>query len=710
MAVTPLLKPIQNKKGILYTFQSALEDINITLANSENDVRFSKFALLRIPEFGTPDTLETDNKFQFLAQGESHLIEGLNSDQNINLAQSFQSYALNLEALMISKPSYNREDKLTISERVFWKWLKESGSVRFRDANLLEKNITALGSDKRFVEPYTATGTYNKVVQYVGDIDVVNSIKSNDNAYTEVYIHVPTNVGSTPHVLFKSVSDDNYGPGMTIANNPSDPLDIEYLSGRHFNETHPFGLNVKAYYDLDDASVTNTSTSSLTVVYSAGAWSGLGAINNAYYTDSASTYDTATDQFIKKVKGASTIDYCRSTLDGISLDFDLANYKLASENPEIKVFSQFNDYVANKDFQFNAILLYYDTFDPNNLDSNGNPIDIKTNLYGVLFLDKVEQSGLEFSIPFITKYRPDVLNKVNGNSFAFKANLKLDTSIENVLVEKSINDFSTFSMDLFTDVLTEFRKTQTALNDKILELTKLKTDVEGLKDLLLNTEDLNELKIRITNAESSLTQNSAIFNNTSTLTKMIENNQAKIDDIINGDTNITISYDADVIKPGDGISLNTKTTNRVKIDNLNQDYNISNTSIVNIFNDNTIELSKFSNYIRHEEDPTLSVPGGATILTEDLDIFINDGVNSWKKGQTIKLVFSDEFILDVNNVIIKTDALSTTGSIVYGVSIAIFNEDDFNSSSTDTTILNKPIFEIVCVDEKLLKFKVDKIR
>jgi hypothetical protein len=710
MAVTPLLKPIQNKKGILYTFQSALEDINITLANSENDVRFSKFALLRIPEFGTPDTLETDNKFQFLAQGESHLIEGLNSDQNINLAQSFQSYALNLEALMISKPSYKREEKLTISERVFWKWLKESGSIRFRDANLLEKNTTALGTAKRFVEQYSPTGTYNNVVQYVGDIDVVNSIKSNDNAYTEVYIHVPTNVGSTPHVLFKSVSDDNYGPGMTIANNPSDPLDIEYLSGRHFNETHPFGLNVKAYYDLDDASVTNTSTSSLTVVYSAGAWSGLGAINNAYYTDSASTYDTATDQFIKKVKGASTIDYCRSTLDGISLDFDLANYKLASENPEIKVFSQFNDYVANKDFQFNAILLYYDTFDPNNLDSNGNPIDIKTNLYGVLFLDKVEQSGLEFSIPFITKYRPDVLNKVNGNSFAFKANLKLDTSIENVLVEKSINDFSTFSMDLFTDVLTEFRKTQTALNDKILELTKLKTDVEGLKDLLLNTEDLNELKIRITNAESSLTQNSAIFNNTSTLTKMIENNQAKIDDIINGDTNITISYDADVIKPGDGISLNTKTTNRVKIDNLNQDYNISKTSIVNIFNDNTIELSKFSNYIRHEEDPTLSVPGGATILTEDLDIFINDGVNSWKKGQTIKLVFSDEFILDVNNVIIKTDALSTTGSIVYGVSIAIFNEDDFNSSSTDTTILNKPIFEIVCVDEKLLKFKVDKIR
>ena len=139
MAVTPLIKPIQNQKGIFYTFQSALEDINITLTNSENAVRFSKFALLRIPEIGVPDSLATDNKFQFLAQGESTILEGLNPDQNINLAQSFQNYALNLESLLLSRPQYQRDEKLTVSERVFWKWLKEAGSIRFRDANNLEK-------------------------------------------------------------------------------------------------------------------------------------------------------------------------------------------------------------------------------------------------------------------------------------------------------------------------------------------------------------------------------------------------------------------------------------------------------------------------------------------------------------------------------------------------------------------------------------------
>ena len=141
MAVTPLIKPVQDKKGIFYNFQSALEDINITLSNSENAVRFSKFALLRIPEIGTPDYLPTDNKIQFLAQGESLLIEGLNAENNINLAQSFQNYALNFEALLLGRPQYSREEKLTVSERVFWKWLKELGAIRFQDANALEKML-----------------------------------------------------------------------------------------------------------------------------------------------------------------------------------------------------------------------------------------------------------------------------------------------------------------------------------------------------------------------------------------------------------------------------------------------------------------------------------------------------------------------------------------------------------------------------------------
>ena len=700
MAVTPLIKPVQDKKGIFYNFQSALEDINLTLSNSENAVRFSKFALLRIPEIGEPNTLAADNKIQFFAQGETPLIEGLNADNNVNLAQSFQNYALNMEALLLNRPQYKRDEKLTVSERVFWKWLKELGAVRFQNANALEKNINVLGVEPRFVEKPETNSTYKKVVKYIGDIDVVNTVKSKDNSYTEVYIHVPTNVGTTPHVLFKSVKDANYFPGMIVGNNAPDPLNIEYLAGRKYNETHPFGLSMKGFYDLDDSSVFTQIKNSISGTYAPGNWFNK-TINNCYYTDdynSTGEYNVVLDQVINKQNGVLNVEYLRNTLDGVSLDFDLANYKLASENPEIKVFAQFNDYVANRDFEFNAILVYYDTYDPNNLDANGVPVDFKTNLYGILFLDKIQQSGLEFQIPTIQKYKPDPLNKINGNAFSFKANLKLDTSIENVLVEKSINDYSTFSLELFTDVLTEFRQLQKRFADKLLELDQLKQDVEGLKDLLINTEDQNELLIRVSNIETSLEANSAIFDNTNSLVRMIDSTNDKINSIVNGTSNVQVSYNLDVIRPGEGVGIDRRTPNRVRVFNTLQQYNISNGSLTNVFTNNILELGTFTNYFVHQNS------GTQIVLIKDLQIFINDSVSSWKKGQVLRLVFEDELVPSIYDVKIYTDATNKANTGVYGVNIAVLNDLDFTPS------LNKPIFEIICLDETLLKFRIDKIR
>lgn len=705
MTVTPLIKPVQDKKGIFYNFQSALEDINITLANSENSVRFSKFVLLRIPEIGTPNTLATDNKIQFGAAGESPIIEGLNPDNNVNLAENFQNYALNLEALLLSKPDYKKNERLTVSERVFWKWLKELGSVRFQDANSLEKNSANLPVDLinhteyRFVEKPETNSTYNRVVKYIGDIDVVNTLSSSENSYTEVYIHVPTNVGTTPHVLFKSVKDDNYKPSMTIANTLASPLDIEYLSGRHYNDSHPFGLSLKAFYDLDDASVSTQIKNTLTGTYSPGNWF-TGTINNSYYTDNngSNEYYVASDQFITKTLGLTTVEYQRSTLDGISIDFDLANYKLASENPEIKVFSQFNDYVANRDFEFNAVLVYYDTYDPNNLDSTGNPIDFKTNLYGVLFLDKIQQSGLEFAIPPITKYKPDPLSKTNGNAFSFKLNLKLDTSIEDAKVEKSINDYSTFSLELFTDVLTKFTQLQTSFSNKLIELEALQQQVNSLKDLLINSVDSSEILTRVSNLETSLIANQAIFSNTGELVAMIDNTNTKINSIISGDSNIVVSYDLDGIRPGEGTFIDRTTPNRVRVVNTNQYYNIANGSLTNIVSGNTVTLGTFTNYFVHQNS------GVPSILTSDLSFYIDDSTITWKKGQVLRLVIEDEIIPGIFDFKIYTDALNRNNTGTYGVAVGIFNDLDFTPS------LNTPIFDIICIDDINFTFRVDKIR
>ena len=698
MTVTPLIKPVQDKKGILYNFQSALEDINTTISNTDNAVRFSKFALLKIPIIGTPDYLPTDNKLQFLAQGETPLIDGINADNNVNLAQSFQNYALNLESLLISRPQYKREEKKTVAERIFWKWIKELGGIRFQDANAFEVNSDVI-SDKRFVEKAETNSTYDKIVKYIGEIDVVNTVRSNHNSYTEVYVYVPTNVGTTPHVLFKSTTDANYYPNMVIANNADNPLNIEYLSGRQYNETHPFGLSMKAYYDLDDASATAQIKNAIADPYVTGNWF-TQTIRNSYYTDNyngTGKFNVATDQVIYKQLGTDVVEYQRSTLDGIELDFELSNYKLASENPEISVFSQFNDYVANRDFEFNAVLLYYDVYDPNNLDANGQPIDVQTNLYGVQFLDKIQQSGLEFQIPVITKFKPDPLSKVNGTAYAFKSNLKLDNSVENVLVERSINDYSTFSLELFTDVLTQFTELQYGFQENLLEMVALRQDLSKTKDLLINTETADDLQIRLSNLETSLAENSAIFANTNSLVKMIESTNDKVDSIISGDSNISVSYDTDAIRPGSGIYINRKTPNRIRIENINEDFNIANDSLLNLFTTNVINLSKNKNYIAHQNS------GQPIVLIKDLEIFINDEINSWKKGQVIRLVFDDPFVLGIYDIKVYTDSQNITNNGEYGVLVNVLSSVDFAPDDT-------PMFDIICLDANNLTFKIDKIR
>ena len=76
-----------------------------------------------------------------------------------------------------------------------------------------------------------------------------------------------------------------------------------------------------------------------------------------------------------------------------------------------------------------------------------------TNLYGILILDNFKEDPNQngWYIPSLTKYKPNDITGLNGNAFALKLNIKFNSSLDNVGVEKNINSFSTFSMDIFLD-------------------------------------------------------------------------------------------------------------------------------------------------------------------------------------------------------------------------------------------------------------------
>ena len=727
MAVTPLIKPIQTKKGIFYTFQSALEDLNLTFNNNgANKFRFSKFVLLRIPEIGDPNTQKLlDNKIQFDALGETPITSGLATDQNLNLANSFQNYALNLEALLISSPTYNRETKLNVSERVFWKWLKETGAIRWRTARQtsqlgqVEVSANVPSGQSRFAEDFydQSASPYNRVAVYVGDIDVVNSVKNPENSYSELYIHVPTNVGSTPTVLFKSQTDVNYGPSMLVVNNPDDPLNEEYLKGRNYYDTHPIpGMSLSAYYDLDSNSISQYAStkvemnnilpsdpSAASLGYaptSPSFWWGSISTTNTYFTEPTANYDKAYVQRIKKVSGNSTVEYLRSTLDGVTLDFNLSNYAIAYDNPQIKVFSQLNDYVDNRNFEFNAILVYYDVY-----DDSGATTTSETNLYGVYFLNKVERSGLEYAIPFIQKDKPDVIAKTNGNSFAFKLNVKFDTSIEDTAVEKSVNDFNTFSLDLFTDVMTKFRNLQTSFNDKLLELENLRLDVQSAKDTLSSSNTLQKLDLRLKAVENSLSASQVAFQNSTSLLDMIETTSEKVDDLVAGRSSINVSYNLDVLRPGSGIIIDRRIPNEITIASDVTPY--SSVEDINLspattpLGTKTLQLGVYNTYYQHSNN------GASTTLTGNVVIKIDDTIVDWRKGQKFDLVIDNQIEMAGYTITIKTDAKNKLGNpAAYGKTIAILTATDFPTTYGRT---GRPIISIICKNDRTLEFKVDKI-
>ena len=85
--------------------------------------------------------------------------------------ENFQNYCLNLESTILSQDSYDSELPQTVSERIFFKWLKEFGGIRFKNQVNTEENKSLFCEE--FVNDQEAIDNnidYKRVVQYIGEI------------------------------------------------------------------------------------------------------------------------------------------------------------------------------------------------------------------------------------------------------------------------------------------------------------------------------------------------------------------------------------------------------------------------------------------------------------------------------------------------------------------------------------------------------------
>ncbi len=707
---TPFIRRIPTSGGQFYTFQSSAEDLSLNInESSDRKFRFSKFALLNIPKLEKGNGTENTFKLDATIGGYSRYNLGLSNDINIHFADSFQNYCLNLETMILADPNYKQDLANTVSERVFFKWLKEHSVIRFREAT----NINGI-DDVRFFEQTPLENDYNKVVRFIGDVDLSGNIYSGNATYTEVLMNISSECGSAESVLFKVTEDENYYPGKSFFR-IDDGLNNEIIYGRNYDDLHPDKLDIRAHYDIDItknedavdletylsesgikllkrkdfvASTNINANSQYPASYDGNKWwfSGI-AGQNGYILDSEFT--DYSDDYLAILNGGIDITeadqaatkFVRTRLDGIGIDFDLNNYKKIYDYKNINSLHDLGRTVEAENFDFNAVLLYYDVYNNSPIeDENGNVTYIQntlaTNLFGVLFLDDVtsySNSGGEIK-PF-SKFRANETLDLNGNEFSFKINLRLDINnpldviaTSSTLKDYVVNENNTLAMNLFFESLQEMVKVSSHIESNEFRFLEQETRLRNLEqnksnNLIDNRITVLENKVFATQNTTNIDYNTQI----QSLYKLFDDLSSKYYNLISNKTDINVNVDLGNIQAGSGIDI-IKNNEIVTLNSKSNYFNYSDKPIITQ-NDFVIKSLKNSNnkYLTYEFD---LVDGNnyirfmntdSTVYTPQYDIifYIKDDKVDWKKGQMVRFFFDSQFDLFSNgtnrNIIFITD-------------------------------------------------------
>lgn len=626
--VTPFLNPLNEQGGTLYVFPSVSKDLTRTFVSNDYEFKFSHFACLNIPNILIIDGSDSDEMPKGL------YLESLYKDNNIpnemgkSLAENLQNYVFNFETAILNG-DYDSDILTTVSEKIFWNWMQKVGAIEFN-------------GDK---EKYTKLE--DRTVQYIGNIDVMNTVENDGDSYEELYIHIPSSVGASTDVLFR----DGY---LTDNKNYKDcKLNDENIIGRS-GVVHPYNLSINALYDEDKG-------------------------ENIYRADVGHTIDFRDSSYAGG--------------DGI--------YAM-NEN-------------STSDFQFNAVLIYYDFYKklPNNTKQ------VSTNLYGILFIDNIKKYESETYIERYPKYK-------DRNSFALKIDLKIDTlpdingtpdykiyNYESIFkkvtklteADENFNQLSNFlrqnsnvvAMSLYEKSLTQLQKCIDIFYKQEDEIRKLSERIETLETMIMGIDTVETLRGQI---DRLFNLYDSSGNNTYELQNLIELNSKKIDAIIKGGKDINLQYDTDVIQQGYGIKLD-KSPNKIVI-NSNNNYSIGtfysdDDYSYEISKENRIDISsKNECYIKLKNGENFAILytiSDDEIYNKDIFIYIDDSEYDWTVGQSFKIFINPD----------KDFSFSKDRGFV--IKTGYYKEDDdleyMQEINIDDNFEGKNIIELICVGDEV---------
>jgi hypothetical protein len=664
---TPLIRTPKDQGGTMYAFASAAKDLTRAYYNPDMNFEYSKFALLDMPVVDVPSGGSTDNFIRFTnlrnstASGGAAGFLTANANRNVDFAKTFQNYALNLEDWILSDDDYDATLLESDAEKIFFKYLNQMGAFRTRAATSAE------AVNSRLVEEDNSSQSgseYSQVVRYLGNIDVSNDKQYGGEAYNEIFINVPSAVGYTPNILFKesnfNTTETDYAP-QTL-----------YINGRT-SQTHPdVNLDMQPIVDNTDS----------------------GGINGT-----AST-----------VNGVYNVDPNETTHCGI--EWENQEYAKIVSDQKLNNILDFSK--RGGDFRFNAILVYYDIY------SKSNPSNRATNLYGVILLDnfKDDPNSTGWYIPELTKNKPNDITGLNGNSFALKLNVKFNSSLDNVGIETNVNDFSTFSMDIFFDTTSSLENAARLLLDANQRYGDIAERLVDLENITLTTTTSTELEARILSLETSVVNANLNFADSTSVLDLITSANDRINKMISGEIDASVQVNTDIIVAGgdSGIMITRSTVdNTISLKSKSDGYNLSGSYIfdkASLTIDTLITptnkflggisstkgvwlgLRPFNNLIRIYND--------STVLSDNLNIYIDDSTTNWTKGHVVRVTFRD--VIDIPSGMNINVFMDKLNGWVHTITIPTI---DLIQNSAGKY---KPYIEIVCTDEINKTFETDIIR
>lgn len=344
---TPLIKP-RKQSGTFYTFGSALEDIGLNINELNNKVVLSHYVLLDLPNFDSSTLMTSSNYADSSNAGDMIFAEG------------FQNYVLNMEATVRNHVKYDFTNSITVSERIFWKWLKPFMHMDASSSNDVTRYIDSSSIAKCF-------GYINSGAQRSDDYSM----------YNETFVQVPSSFCQM-RVLYKVTEDDNYYADSSYVSSSS----VGYIE--NINED-----------EITDGVLNKTGISAMGIFDDREQF----AYNVNEETD-LFTIDFSLDS-LRKFYGNEHITYD-----------DLAIHSINDNDEE--------NYTLGDNFEFNAALIYYSIYDStgkNILATNAYGLLLFNNT------EEVEgENGTEYRFePFVKKASTPTMS---GTSYSFRLNIK----------------------------------------------------------------------------------------------------------------------------------------------------------------------------------------------------------------------------------------------------------------------------------------------